>query len=165
MNDTLVTSGSLGFLLRDVSKLMRRRFIQGMREAGLELNRSEANVLMHVLYAPGINQASLAHLLGVETISIVRLIDRLQRAGLIERRPHPTDRRIRTLWLTDGAGMKVAQIGAIAHSVDVQALIGLSAEQHGRLLDLLCALKANLEAAETGEPAPAAEAPARETAQ
>jgi MarR family transcriptional regulator, transcriptional regulator for hemolysin len=141
---------SLAFLLRDASKLMRRRFVQRAREVGLQLNRSEAAVLVHVSQSPGISQARLADALDIETISVVRLIDTLQSVGLIERRPHPTDRRIRTLWLTTAAEDALAQIRVVASLVDAQALADIPEREHQRLLLLLDMIKSNL--APAGEP-------------
>ena len=135
---------SLGFLLRDTSRLMRRRFVQRAKEAGLHLNRSEALVLVYVSQSPGTSQARLANALDIETISVVRLIDTLQDAGLIERRPHPTDRRVRTLWLTAAAEAALTQIRAIARFVDAQALTEISEKEHQKLLDLLDTIRSNL---------------------
>ena len=150
MNETVQVRRGLGFLLQETSRLMRRRFVQRAREAGLGLNRSEAAVLVHVFHSPGISQATLATYLDIETISVVRLIDSLQAAGLIERRAHPTDRRIRTLWLTEAAGATVVQIQAVGRLVRAQALTGIPVEQHEHLFDLLSVIRTNLEAA--GEP-------------
>jgi len=80
---------------------MRRRFVHQARKAGLPLNLSEASLLWQVKQEPGISQSGVATLLDLETISVVRLVDSLQRACLLERRPHPRDRRIWTLWLTE----------------------------------------------------------------
>ena len=137
---------TLGFLLRDTSRLMRRRFLQRAREVGLPLNRSEAAVLMHVEHAPGLSQVQLAEQLDMEAISLVRLIDSLQEAGLIERRPHPHDRRIRTLWLTEAARPILAQARAVALEVRAQALAGMPDDKREVLLDLLVKVRRNLAA-------------------
>ena len=57
---------SLGFLLQDASRLMRRRFILRAREAGLPLNHSETSVLQHVAHEQGVNQVKLATQLDIE---------------------------------------------------------------------------------------------------
>ena len=46
-------------------------------------------------------QAEMAESLEIQPISLVRLIDRLCQHGLVERRPHPRDRRANRLYLTD----------------------------------------------------------------
>lgn len=135
---------TLGVLLRDTSRLIRRRFVQYARERGLPLNRSEAQVLVHVDREPGMSQAQLAEQLDLEAISLVRLIDSLQEAGLIERRPHPHDRRIRTLWLTEAAQPILAQVMAVRAEVRAQAMAGMSDTDQEKLLDLLITVRGNL---------------------
>ncbi|MGA3403569.1 MAG: MarR family transcriptional regulator [Acetobacteraceae bacterium] len=135
---------TLGFLLRDTSRLMRRRFVQRSREVGLPINRSEASVLVHVDREPGMSQAQLAEQMDLEAISLVRLIDSLQAAGLIERRPHAHDRRIRTLWLTEAAQPILAQVRAVAEDVRAQAFVGIPAAEREVLLDLLVSVRSNL---------------------
>lgn len=135
---------TLGFLLREGSRLMRRRFVHHARAAELPLNRSEASLLRQVSHVPGISQAGVASLLDMETISVVRLVDSLEQAGLLVRRPHRTDRRIRTLWLTE-AGQAVAdQADRITDMVRAEALAGISHADRERLLDLLLRVRENL---------------------
>jgi DNA-binding MarR family transcriptional regulator len=76
---------------------MRRHFVRYAREARLPLNLSEAALLSQVWHEPGISQAGVANLLDMETISVVRLVDSLEHAELLQRRPHASDRRVRTL--------------------------------------------------------------------
>ncbi|KOF51870.1 MULTISPECIES: MarR family transcriptional regulator [unclassified Achromobacter] len=49
----------------------------------------------------GVRQGALAEALGVEGPSLVRVLDQLVAAGLMERREDPHDRRARTLHLTE----------------------------------------------------------------
>lgn len=135
---------TLGVLLRDTSRLMRRRFVQYARERGLPLNRSEAQVLVHVDREQGMSQAHLAEQLDLEPISLVRLIDSLQEAGLIERRPHPHDRRIRTVWLTEAARPMLEQAIAVRAEVRAHAMAGLTDADQEKLLDLLATVRGNL---------------------
>jgi len=135
---------TLGFLLADTSRLMRRHFVQRSREMGLPLNRSEASVLVHVDREPGLSQAQLAEKMDLEPISLVRLVDSLQEAGLIERRSHAHDRRIRTLWLTKAARPILVQVRSVAEDVRGRALAGLSQADREALLDLLVAVRTNL---------------------
>lgn len=48
----------------------------------------------------GVRQVTLAANIGIEGTSLVRLLDELGRARLIERRDDPQDRRAKTIWLT-----------------------------------------------------------------
>src|SRR5271170_8514737 len=135
---------TLGFLLRDNSRLMRRRFVHHAREAKLPLNLSEAALLSQVWHEPGISQAGVANLLDMETISVVRLVDSLEHAGLLERRPHARDRRVWTLWLTQGGQDTMAEVRRINDTVRREALSGIAKGEHEQLLDTLLMLRTNL---------------------
>lgn len=56
----------------------------------------------------GVRQVTLAAHVGIEGPSLVRLLDRLCDAGLVVRRDDPSDRRAKTLWLTE-AGERLAE--------------------------------------------------------
>jgi MarR family transcriptional regulator, transcriptional regulator for hemolysin len=144
MHEPVPVRRTLGFLLRDTARLMRRRFVQRAREVGLPLNRSEASVLVWVDREPGLSQARLAARLDMEAISLVRLIDSLQEAGLIERRLDSRDRRIRTLWLSSVAQPILAQVQAVAGEVREQAMTGIPEAEREGLLDLLMTMRLNL---------------------
>ena len=139
---------TLGFVLNDVARLMRKRFEQRARAAALGLTRAQAAVLAHLARQEGINQAALAQLLELEPITLARLLDRLQAAGLIERRSDPKDRRAHLLYLTESAYPLLDRIFALAAEVREDALAGVAEADRGRLLDLLIEMKANLVAVE-----------------
>jgi MarR family transcriptional regulator for hemolysin len=134
----------LGFLMRDSARLMRRRFIQLAREVGLPLNQSEATTLVQIAHEPGLHQVTLAGRLDIEPIMLVRLLDSLQEAGLIERRNHETDRRVRTIWPTEAAYPMLEAIDAIRVVVRGEAMRGLSAVETERFLDTLVTVRGNL---------------------
>ena len=143
-----IPSRTLGFVLNDVARLMRKRFEQRARAAALGLTRAQAAVLAYLARQEGINQAALAQLLELEPITLARLLDRLQAAGLIERRPDPKDRRAHLLYLTAAAYPLLDRIFALAAEVREDALAGVAEADRGRLLDLLIEMKANLVAVE-----------------
>ena len=134
----------LGTLLHDASRLMRRRFVQRARAEKLPLNRSQAAALLSLARWPGTSQAALAARLDIAPITLVRLLDGLQKARLIERRPHPTDRRKRTLWPTDTADAVLRHIRAIARAVEREALAGFDAAQRMELTSALVQVRDNL---------------------
>src|SRR4051812_9261819 len=92
---------TLGFLLADVSRLMRRAFQQ--RLEGSSLTLAQARALIYVSRHEGVRQIDLADLLEIQPITLARLIDQLAAAGLVERRPDPTDRRAYQVFLTSAA--------------------------------------------------------------
>ena len=133
---------NIGWLLHDVARLMRKRFEQNARELGL--TRSQCQVLAHLSRNDGIQQGLLADILEVEPITLTRILDRLEAAGLVERRPHPKDRRIRRLSLTAAAHPLLAEIFAIGALTRGEAMEGIADEDRDRLFDILSGMKANL---------------------
>jgi len=141
----------LGHALHAVGRAMRRRFERSVRQAGLPITRLQAALLIRIARHPGLSQTAAASDLDVEPIALVRMIDRLNEEGLVERRPHPTDRRVRTLWLTPLAWPVVNRILEINRAVREEACAGLSAEARRLLIETLGRMKNNLDAADTAE--------------
>ncbi len=135
---------SMGFLLHDVARLLRKRFEQHARAKQLGLTRSQAAVLGRLSRQEGINQVTLAQQLELEPITLVRLLDRLQAAGLVERRPDPQDRRARALYLTPQARPLLDRVSILAGEVYDEALAGLSSPERERLVTALDLMKGNL---------------------
>ena len=133
---------TLGFLLHEVARLLRRRFEQNARGSGL--TRSQWQVLAYLAQNEGINQSGLADLLEIEPITLGRIVDKLQILGLIERRPDPSDRRVWLLHLTPAARPKLSQLRQLGEATRGEALAGVAEADTERLLKTLQALKANL---------------------
>jgi DNA-binding MarR family transcriptional regulator len=138
-------SPTLGFLIHDVARLLRTRFEQLSRDSGL--TRSQWQVLAYLERNEGIHQSGLAELLEVEPITLGRIIDRLQEFGLVERRPHPTDRRIWLLRLTPRAKSKIDELHRLGDETRGEALLGIAEADREHLFKTLTTLKANLTAA------------------
>ena len=132
----------VGFLIHDVARLMRKRFEQ--RAARLGFTRSQWQTLVHLAKNEGIHQAGLAEILEVEPITLVRILDKLEARGLIERRQHPSDRRAWLLYLTPDAHPSLTLLRAIGESTRAEALSGLSEPEQDALVRTLTLMKANL---------------------
>ena len=85
--------------LSEVARTMRTYIDQRAREHGM--TRAQWGALVRLQRQEGMTQAELAENLEIQPISLVRLIDRLCLHGLVERRPHPRDRRANRLYLTE----------------------------------------------------------------
>ncbi|MBF4575443.1 MarR family winged helix-turn-helix transcriptional regulator [Frondihabitans sp. VKM Ac-2883] len=76
----------------------------------LSLGSTDLRVLVYLFSTENVSPRDLAAVLGHTTGSITALIDRLEKANDVERRPHPTDRRSQLLHLTDKGRAAVNQV-------------------------------------------------------
>jgi DNA-binding MarR family transcriptional regulator len=83
-------------------------------------------------------------MLEIEPITLVRLLDKLEGAGLVERRPDPNDRRVRRLHLTEATGPLLIQLQELASETRESALAGLTDSERQQLTDLLMKVRGNL---------------------
>lgn len=143
MTDTIPpTTLSFGFLVSDTARLLRRRFEQRSRHLGL--SRAQWQVLAHVSRHEGAKQACLAEMMDIEPITLTRLLDRMEEAGWVERRPDPNDRRARLLYLTPQARPKLAEMRVLAEQIHGELLSRLTPEVRAALLQALACIRAAL---------------------
>jgi DNA-binding MarR family transcriptional regulator len=96
------------------------------------------------------NQAALAQQLGIDRTVMTYLVDDLERAGLVERRPDPADRRSRRVVLTDASQDVLATAGDRVRSVEASVLGALSDDDATVLRHLLVSAAAGQPAADLG---------------
>ena len=133
---------SFGFLLHDIARLMRKKFDQ--RARSLNLSRAQWQLLVHLSRHEGINQSGLAEILEIENITLGRLVDRMEEAGWVERRPDPGDRRARLLYTTEKVAPVMERMRALAEATRNEALAGLAPAQRDALIDTLIQVRGNL---------------------
>ncbi|WP_342361278.1 MarR family transcriptional regulator [Terrarubrum flagellatum] len=133
---------TVGFLLHDSARLMRKRFEQRARAFGL--SRSQWQLIAALKHNEGIQQGALADLMDIEPITLVRLLDRSQKAGLVERRPDPKDRRAWRLFLTEEAHPMLEIMQGIGAATREEAMNSLSEEDRAHLFRILEVVRGNL---------------------
>lgn len=136
---------TLGFLLHDVARLLRKRFEQRAKQ--LCLTRSQWQTMAYLAQNEGIQQGCLADILEIEPITLVRILDKLEERGLVERRRHPKDRRIWLLFLKDAARPLLTKMRAIGDLARSDALADVGETERDRLVQTLTQMKINLIAA------------------
>ena len=131
-----------GFLVHDISRLLRKRFDR--RARGLGLTKSQWIVLAHLARHEGIHQGGLAEILELEPATLARHLDRLEQTGWLERRSDPSDRRAWRLHLTAKAAPVLGKMGRLVEVTTGEALAGLGPEERERLQGQLLTIRANL---------------------
>src|SRR5580698_4060704 len=99
---------SFGYLLNDVTLLFRKHFDR--RAVKFGLTRAQWRATKMLYHREGLRQTELAEFLEMEPIAVGRVIDRLQAAGFVERRPDPKDRRAWRLHTTEQAQVIVGDM-------------------------------------------------------
>ncbi len=112
-----------GYLLARLGEASRRRFAAALKEQ--KLHPRDFGVLTLIASDPGLTQQQLHERTGIDPSSMVAVIDELEADGLAERRPHPGDRRARSIYLTEQGEEALAEVRRIA--------AGLQGEMFGRL--------------------------------
>lgn len=137
---------SVGFLLVDVARLMRRDFDRRVRSTNL--TQAQWRAIGHLARGEGIKQTVLADRLDVKPITLGRLVDRMEAAGWVLRRADPGDRRASLLYLTPKVQPILAELKARAAEAREELLAGVPPADRQTLAKTLERMKHNLLAAE-----------------
>ena len=108
-----------------------------VRLAMLELIPAHAGILKILTGQPGMSQCALAMTLGMLPSRMVAYVDELERKGLLERRPHESDRRNNSLHLTKAGRAAYRATSRVAQEHQQALLAGLSKQQQLQLVELL----------------------------
>jgi MarR family transcriptional regulator for hemolysin len=142
MNTPLPPAKALAIVMHDVARLVRRRADKAAQSVGL--TSAQWRVLAHLARAEGSNQACIADHMDMEPITLSRHLDRMQAAGMIERRPDPKDRRAHRLFLTEtGRGLMEGFRTATTDVMD-DLVEGLSEGEIAATIDVLTRMRSNL---------------------
>jgi DNA-binding MarR family transcriptional regulator len=144
---------SLGVLISDVARLLRRSFDRRLQSLGL--TQAQWRAIINVSRTEGMSQTALAECLEIQPITVGRLIDRMESAGWVERRSHPLDRRAIQLYLTPKSQPILEEIHARATDMMAESVSGVSAAAQKQLFDNLQRIKQNLATAEAKSEEPA----------
>jgi MarR family transcriptional regulator for hemolysin len=130
------------FTISGVGRLLRTYADQKARHFGQ--TRAQWAVLLRLERLEGLKQSDLAEDLDIQPITLTRLVDRLCDNGLIERRPDPTDRRAKRLYLTPAARPLLDRIAVQVEELAETVLAGVDAGAVTVLLTQLGLARDNL---------------------
>jgi MarR family transcriptional regulator, transcriptional regulator for hemolysin len=139
MNDRM---RNFGFLLKEVSRHYVLRFEEHARAISLTL--PQCKVLVRLEKNEGVSQARLAELVEVDAMTMVRILDRMEADGLLERRPDPADRRARCLYLTAKAKPLLDEVWRLSEATRAEVFAGIGPQQREEFMEVLQRLHENL---------------------
>jgi len=97
-------------------------------------------VLAMVGHGSARSQLEIAQTVGLDKSTLVATIDELERRGLVERRPDPTDRRARIVESTAAGGKVLAQASDTVRDAEARILANLPRDEADRIKSSLIAL-------------------------
>ncbi|WP_419815767.1 MarR family winged helix-turn-helix transcriptional regulator [Glacieibacterium sp.] len=118
-----------------------------LRAAGLAT--AQLPVLSMLSRGASLSQTELARRAKVEQPSMAQLLVRMERDGLIQREPDPSDRRPSLITLTEKAKRRIPASRAILRQANADMTRGFSAEDVDKLLELLGRVLENVDGIES----------------
>lgn len=137
---------SLGFLVTDLSRLIRADLDRRIAEAGLGLTAGEGRTLVHIARAGDVRQAVLAERMGVEAMTVTGYLDRLEAKQLVRRDADPQDRRAKLVRLTGDGELLLTRIAPLSAALRANAAAGINASDWSLFLELLKRVRSNMTA-------------------
>ncbi|TWF58280.1 MarR family winged helix-turn-helix transcriptional regulator [Neorhizobium alkalisoli] len=128
--------------LTKVSRRVRTAFNQQVTAHGLTYPRARA--LFRLAKRQNMTQTELACELELEQATLVRLLDRMEENGLIERQPDPNDRRAKLIKLTSHGEEQAAFVRAIADQLRAQIFEGIDLASLSNAVDLMERISTNI---------------------
>jgi DNA-binding MarR family transcriptional regulator len=114
---------TLPFEIGETAHSLRKAFDR--LAVGLGVTRAQWKVLFKLTRTPGLRQVELADMLDLEPITLCRIVDRLEDAGLVERSRDPEDRRAWRLHVTAQARPLVDKLQSVGGVLVDQAFSGI----------------------------------------
>jgi DNA-binding MarR family transcriptional regulator len=114
---------TLPFEIGETAHALRKAFDR--LAVGLGVTRAQWKVLFKLTRTPGLRQVELADMLDLEPITLCRIVDRLEEAGLVERSRDPEDRRAWRLHVTAKAQPLIAKLHAVGDELVSHAFAGI----------------------------------------
>jgi len=132
------------FEIVETARLIRRE--ANKRAAVLGATKAQWRVLARLSHTgDGVRQIELAEALDVEPITLCRMIDRLEEAGLVERRRDGADRRAWRIHLTGAAAPVIAKLEAMGRGFNADILAGIGEADRETTLRVLTRIRHNLD--------------------
>ncbi|MCR2829372.1 MarR family transcriptional regulator [Acidithiobacillus ferrooxidans] len=143
MNDDLLQEG-FALALHESARAWRHALDRRLKSLGLS-QASWMSIAFLARAKTPLTQSELAHRLLVEGPTVVAMVDRLQRAGLVRREIAPEDRRVRRVLLTPEGQTVYAEVKRIAGAFRQEMLDALDAAELQQAKDLLQRLQRIIE--------------------
>jgi MarR family transcriptional regulator for hemolysin len=125
-------------LTRSITRIYDRR----AKEIGL--SQAQWQVLVCLKRFPGMSQKTLADLLDVPPITLMRYVDGLEKGGWVVRKLDRDDRRLRRLFLTESAITVIGRLTELGMELRQEAFVDFTQKEHQLFMQTLRKIEHNL---------------------
>jgi len=137
-------------LLIQVSRLHFKRLHTMMETIGLHRGQPP---LLHILWEEeGHTQSDLAARLHIQPATVTKMLQRMEQAGFVERRPDPEDQRVSRVYLTEAGRTIRTDVCRVNRQIGEELAAGFTPEEEAQFTQLLGQVRENLLQVEGGEP-------------
>lgn len=133
--DTCYLEGLLGYNARRAALAIIEVFLDRMQ--AYELRPVDFSVLSVIAHNPGVTSRQLCATLDILPPNFVNLLAGLEKRSLVQRQPHPSDKRAVALLLTTQGGQLMRKAEQTARQLEDDAAARLSAKERKTLIRLL----------------------------
>jgi len=141
---TTIACDTLGDMLVKASREFNLRLLRNFRDAGLEITPEQWAVLMQLMQKDAQCQQDLATLTNKDMPSMTRLVDNLEKYGLVQRLPDPSDRRMKRIHLTKDGKCLQKDLVKMANKTIEEATAGISKKDLSTIKNTLNKIIENL---------------------
>jgi MarR family transcriptional regulator, organic hydroperoxide resistance regulator len=134
---------STGYALAKVCKAHRGNVGELLSEVGLHVGQEM--VVIELFEQDGLRGGELAERLGVEPPTVTKMLRRLERCGLVERRRDPQDARSFRVYLTEEGRELEGSVARCWERVEERTFAGMSVGERRNFHRLLTKVRANLD--------------------
>ena len=135
---------SIGYKLFQSSRLINNRLNQTFRSNGYPITHEQWQLLSRLFEKDSQSQQSLATLNERDEPSVSRLVANMERNGLVERRAHPTDKRMNLVFLTEESKRMKEDYTASAVQTLEEATRGIDRDELAQCMRTLDRIRRNL---------------------
>ena len=132
----------IGYRILQIHRAHRSRAEAALNQLGL--HTGQEMLLFHLWNEEGLTQSQLVEQLCVEPPTVTKMLQRLEQAGLVERRQDAEDARVSRVYLTPKGRVLKAQVKAIWDNLESLTVRGLSEVEKALMRRLLDQVNDNL---------------------
>jgi len=133
---------SIDFILANIGHLHRVRIHQ--RVEALGLHQGQPPLLRELWKQEGLTQTELAARMKITTATVTKMLQRMEKAGFIQRKADSSDQRISRVYLTDSGFAVRVELEKVFKSLEEETFANLGPDDLLQLRSYLLQIRENL---------------------